>query len=131
MRHNCPNWHPLPGSSMSTRLLAAAALALLAMPASAHPKLVAATPAANAVTAAPKRITLRLTEKLEPRFSGVELMKAGGGDVPVVSRVGGKDGKVLEAVVKGKLAPGKYRVMWHAVAADGHRVKGDYLFTVS
>lgn len=108
----------------------AAALALLATPALAHPKLAAATPAANAVTAPPQRITLRLTERLEPKFSGVELMKADGAAVPVASTVGGKDGKTIAAVIKGKLTPGRYMVMWHAVAGDGHRVKGDYFFTV-
>ena len=115
---------------MRTRFFAAATLALTAVPALAHPKLAVATPAANAVTTAPKTISLRLTEKLEPKFSGVEVMKADGTAVPVVSMVGGKDGKTIEARMKGKLAPGKYMVMWHAVAADGHRVKGDYNFTV-
>ena len=115
---------------MKLHLLAAVAVALSATSALAHPKLAAATPAANAVTPAPTRITLRLTEKLEPKFSGVELMKADGTDVPLASKVGGKDGKTIEATVRGKLAPGRYMVMWHAVAGDGHRVKGDYYFTV-
>lgn len=107
-----------------------AVLLALASPAVAHPKVSASTPAAGATTTAPKKISLQLSEKLEPKFSGVELMKADGTKVPVVSKVGGKDGKTIEADVKGKLAPGRYMVMWHAVAADGHRVKGDYNFTV-
>jgi methionine-rich copper-binding protein CopC len=110
--------------------MGAAVAALIAVPALAHPKLSASTPAAEAVTAAPKTISLRMSEKLEPKFSGVELMRADGTAVPIVSKVGGKDGKTIEATPKGKLAPGKYMVMWHAVAADGHRVKGDYNFTV-
>lgn len=92
---------------MNTRTFTAASAAaavLVAVPALAHPKLAAATPAANAVTAAPKRITLRLTEKLEPKFSGVELMKADGTDVPVASTISGQDGKTIDAVVKGRLA---------------------------
>lgn len=105
------------------------ALSTVAAPVLAHPKLATATPAVDAVTAAPKAITVQLSEKVEPKFSGVTLMKADGADVPVVSKAG-KDGKTLEAMPKGKLAPGKYMVMWHAVGADGHRVKGDYTFTV-
>ena len=108
----------------------AALLVAIAAPAWAHPKLVSANPAVDAATVAPRTISVQLSEKLEPKFSGVELMKADGTKVPVVAKVGGPDGKTIEATVKGKLAPGKYMVMWHAVAADGHRVKGDYSFTV-
>lgn len=118
---------------MNFRLLAAAGVAVAALavaPATAHPKLIASTPSTGSVVAAPSKISLQLSEKLEPKFSGMTLMKTDGTDVPVVSKVGGKDGKTIEAKVKGKLASGEYMVMWHAVAADGHRVKGDYNFTV-
>lgn len=112
------------------RLGLASVLVALAVPAAAHPKLVSADPAVGTAAASPKKISVHLSEKLEPKFSGVELKRADGSDVPVVAKVGGKDGKTIEAKVKGKLAAGGYKVMWHAVAADGHRVKGDYIFTV-
>lgn len=117
---------------MTKRYFAAAAAAaiLFAVPALAHPKVSAANPAVDAVAASPAKIVLEMSEKLEPKFSGVELMKADGSKVPVVSKVGGKDGKTIEAQVKGKLAPGAYMVMWRAVGADGHPVKGNYNFTV-
>lgn len=102
----------------------------VAAPAVAHPALKTATPAANAVVAAPSRLQLQFSEKLEPKFTGVELMKADGTPVPVKATVGGADGKTVLAPIAGKLAPGQYMVMWHAVAGDGHRIKGDYNFTV-
>jgi hypothetical protein len=40
------------------------------------------------------------------------------------------DGKTLKATPKARLAPGSYRVDWHAVAADTHRIKGSFAFTV-
>lgn len=113
------------------RHLGFAALFLtMAAPAAAHPKLVSADPAVGSATVAPTKISVHLSEKLEPKFSGMELKKADGSNVPVVAKVGGKDGKTIEAKAKTKLAKGAYKVMWHAVAADGHRVKGDYNFTV-
>lgn len=116
--------------SLAHRFGIVAGLAMLAAPVLAHPKVTASTPAAGAVTTAPKKITLQLSEKFEPKFTGIELMKADGTPVPVISKAGGKDGKTIEANVNGKLASGQYMVMWHAVGADGHRVKGDYNFTV-
>jgi methionine-rich copper-binding protein CopC len=111
-----------------------AALALLATPlavsasgAQAHAHLVKSSPAASAAVGAPQVIHLEFSEKLEPKFSGAELMKADGAAVAVAAKV---DGKTIEATPKAPLAPGAYMVMWHTVAADGHKTKGDYSFTV-
>lgn len=108
---------------------AAAGLLAVATQAEAHARLVSATPAANASTPSPTTLTLRFSEKLEPKFSGAALMKADGSSVPVKAQVG-KDRKTIVADVPGKLAPGAYMVMWHVVSADGHRMKGDFSFTV-
>ena len=116
--------------SFAARVALAGLVLAVAAPAVAHPALKTATPSANAVVAAPARLQLQFSEKLEPKFTGVELMKADGTLVPVTTTVGGADGKTVLASVKGKLAPGQYMVMWHAVAGDGHRIKGDYNFTV-
>ncbi len=113
-----------------TALALAGGLALAATGASAHAHLVSATPTANATVAAPQAIALKFSEKLEPKFSGVELMKANGDAIPVTSAVSPKDRTSMSATVKDKLAPGAYMVMWHVVSADGHRMKGDFNFTV-
>lgn len=111
-------------------LAAAAALLAAASGAQAHAHLVSATPAANAAIAAPKSLSLTFSEKLEPKFSGIDLMKADGKPVAVKSSVAAKDRKTITAALVTPLAPGSYMVMWHVVSADGHRMKGDFSFTV-
>ena len=63
------------------RVFLPAALALLGIAgaAQAHPKLLSASPAANATVAKPARITLRFSEKLMPKFSGADLVMTGHG----------------------------------------------------
>ena len=103
---------------------------LLAANAQAHAHLVNANPAENAAVASPRAIDLQFSEKLEPKFSGVELMKADGAAVAIASGVPANDAKSIHAVPKAALAPGSYMVMWHVVSADGHKTKGQYNFTV-
>ena len=119
-------------SRMKVTALAAIAapVMLFASGAQAHAHLVKASPAENAAVAAPAALDLQFSEKLEAKFSGLTLMKADGADVPVTSQVPAKDAKVIHAVPKGALAPGAYMVMWHVVSADGHKMKGQYNFTV-
>lgn len=111
-------------------LAAAAALLAAASGAQAHAHLVSATPAANAAVAAPKSLSLTFSEKLEPKFSGVDLMTADGKAVALKSSVATKDHKTITGALAGPLAPGSYMVMWHVVSADGHKMKGDFSFTV-
>jgi copper resistance protein C len=121
----------LPMKSPLPRLAAVAAVAapllLAASAAAAHAHLEKASPAANATVAAPKTIHLEFSEKLEPKFSGVELVKADGAAVAVTSKAAGK---AIDAAPKAALIPGAYKVMWHVVSGDGHKMKGQYSFTV-
>lgn len=108
---------------------AAAALTLaVAGQASAHARLVSSNPAANATVAAPATIALRFNEKLEKAFSGLDLT-SGGAKTPLKVNLAA-DRVTLTAVPAKPLAPGVYKVEWHAVSADGHRMTGDYDFTV-
>ena len=117
--------------------LAAAALAM-ATPALAHPKLVASNPAANAIVAKPSSLQLRFSEKLVGQFSSVDLVMTG---MPGMANHGpmkingvatsvGADGKTLVVKLKQPLAAGSYKLDWHAVSADTHRVNGSYSFRV-
>lgn len=108
----------------------AAGLSMLAAQAQAHAHLVTSTPSAKADVAAPKQIALTFSEKLEPKFSAADLMKADGSMVAVTSAVSGKAKKGVMVMPKAPLTPGSYMVMWHVVSADGHKSKGDYNFTV-
>ena len=120
------------------RIFLPTALALLgvASAAQAHPKLVSASPAANATVAKPGRVELRFSEKLMPRFSGADLMMTGhrGAShapmtVTATAAVAG-DGSTLVLTPKAPLAPGRYTVAWHVVSSDTHRVAGNYAFAV-
>ena len=116
---------------------AVVASALIASPALAHPKLLATTPAADASVAPPSRITLSFSERLMPRLSGVEIVMTGMPGMPDhrMAVTGFQtsttdDGKTLTADLARPLGAGSYRVSWHVVSTDTHRVEGSFAFTV-
>lgn len=125
--------------SRSIRATATAALVLLgAVAASAHPKLMASTPAAAGVVDGKGNLVLRFNEKLVAQFSGMSIMMTGMpgmrmtapmgvGNVTTVLR---PDGKTLIGHTKAPLVAGTYRLAWHAVSTDTHRVAGSYSFKV-
>ena len=106
----------------------ATALAGSVAPAMAHAFLERADPVAGAnLTAAPTRIELHFTEPLEPAFSAVKVTDENGNDVGAgPPSVGGSE---MDLALKA-LAPGRYRVSWHAVSVDTHRTEGKYNFLV-
>lgn len=112
------------------------AVAMLAASATqAHPKLLQSTPSADGRVASLSTITLVFNEKLVPQFTGVELTMTampGMAEMRIASLATSiaADGKTLSIKPKARLAPGGYRVDWHAVAADTHRIKGSFSFTV-
>ena len=111
--------------------LAAAAVLAAASQASAHAHLTAANPAENSTVAAPKALTLKFSEKLQPKFSGLTVTMPQMKDMPAPVKVAvGKDGLTLVATPTQPLAVGVYKVSWHAVTADTHRTEGAYTFTV-
>jgi len=114
---------------MNSRILVAlAAIACLAAPASAHAFLKRAQPSAGAVlAAAPKSVALAFTEKLEPAFSGATVTDAAGHNVAAAGAV--IDGVSMIVPLR-PLGRGTYRVVWHAVSVDTHRTEGAYSFTV-
>lgn len=115
---------------MKTTVFAVAAVAALlaASEAAAHAKLVSAKPAASVAGTAPKKIVLRFSENLEPKFSGFEISYLG---APVAMKTAvGRDRRTLVGAPARPLAKGAYQVTWHAVTADTHRIKGSYTFTV-
>ena len=110
-------------------LLAVTALSLMATPVLAHAFLNHADPGAGASLAeAPKEISLSFTETLDPSASGVSVGDAAGHDVeaaaPVIS------GDTVTVALKA-LAPGSYRVSWHAVSPDSHSTEGSYSFSIT
>lgn len=122
---------------MRIAIFAAMAALVVATPAAAHAKLVSATPAPNSIVAAPATLRLSFSESLVASFSGVELemtdmpgMKmASPMKMPVTASLS-TDGKTLVVTMARPLPRGAYKLDWHAVSADSHRVEGSFTFKV-
>jgi len=103
--------------------------ALLApVTAHAHAMLDHASPAVGStVGAAPKEVVLSFTEKLEPKFSSINVQNASGASVNAGSaRASGTEMRVgLRA-----LSPGTYKVIWRVLSVDTHRTNGSFTFRV-
>lgn len=99
---------------------------LAASPALAHAKLKSSDPAAGSHVKSPNMVRLVFAEPLEPAFSGAELLDPAGKVIPVPKSVGGATITLLPLALK----PGSYKVTWHAVGHDTHRLIGSFGFTV-
>jgi len=96
----------------------------------AHAALVKSSPAARAVVASPKAVSLTFNEALTPAFSGLDMSMSDGMKMQLKSTVS-KDRKTITGVPTGKLMRGAYKVNWHAAASDdGHKTSGTLNFTV-
>ena len=101
-------------------------------PVLAHAYLRRAEPAADStVTAAPSKVVCEFTEALEPSFSRLEVQDAAGkrvdaGDMHLAP---GDENQMVIGL--GKVGPGIYTVIWHAVSVDTHRTEGRFSFTVA
>jgi methionine-rich copper-binding protein CopC len=122
---------------MRRLIVPAFVLALVAAPAFAHPKVVSSTPAANATVAPTSRIELKFSEKLVAQFAGASLhmtdmpgMKMHGPMVMKVATSVGPDGMTLIAATPKPLPKGTYKLSYHVVSADTHRIEGELGFKV-
>lgn len=107
----------------------AAVVAFAAGPATAHARLVSATPAPNSTVAATRTLSLTFSERTFAAFSGLDVINAAGDKVAVRTTVA-EDGKTLTGTLTRPLAAGAYRVHWRIASSDGHRMTGSYTFTV-
>lgn len=98
----------------------------------AHPELQSAEPAAGMATPSPKRIRITFNESIIPQFSGVEV-KDHAGKLMATGKAttDPTNTKQLVVPIREVLPPGEYKVEWHAVSDDTHRVKGNYSFSVA
>jgi methionine-rich copper-binding protein CopC len=105
---------------------------VLAPAALAHAYLSRAVPAVGStVSAPPTEVDCRFTEELEPRFSTIEVQDAAGKRVDAGNmHLAPKDAKEMVIGVD-HLAPGVYKVIWHAVSVDTHHTQGSFTFTVA
>lgn len=121
-------------------LFTAAALgaSLAGTPASAHPELVTATPAAKAAVAKASTVRLMFSERLTPKLSMATLVMTGmpgmanhpDMKMPGVSLAISPDGKSMVLTSANPLPAGTYRVDWAVVGADKHRIAGKHAFSI-
>jgi len=109
------------------------AAGLFSSAANAHAELQSVEPAAGVVTMSPpKQIKITFNEPIIPQFSGVELKDQTGKTISTGPAITDPtDKKQLVVPIEEQLLPGDYKVEWHAVANDTHRVKGNYSFRVA
>lgn len=110
-------------------LIASLAIAVTAMPAMAHPKLLTSSPSEGASVAALALIKLEFSEKLFEKLSGAKLVRADGQAIKASSRMA-SDGKSMQIMPTAPLNAGGYAVEWFGVGGDTHRVTGTVHFTV-
>ena len=119
-------------------LVMAALGVAVASPALAHPRLVAATPAANATVSPTRTVTLIFSERLTPRLSSATLVMTGlpgmanHPDMPMqgVTSAVSRDGKGLVLTSAKPIPAGSYRIDWVIVGADTHRITGTHAFSI-
>ena len=112
--------------------LGSIALGSIAAPAFAHAHLLGGSPAAGAAVPGVSKLVLQFNEPVEPAFPGVRLEDSAGSVVATgPTQIDASDPRTVDVPISGKLAPGQYRVKWHALAVDGHKTTGSYAFTVT
>ena len=83
------------------------------------------------LAASPETVTLWFTEVPQMAGTSVRLLPEGGRPLelePAAARA--DDSTVVVLDVSKTLADGDYRVMWRAMARDGHTIRGDFGFSV-
>ena len=99
----------------------------------AHPEFQSADPAPGAATTtSPKQIRITFNENLILKMSGVEVKDQTGKIIATgKSATDPANKKLLVVPINEQLAPGDYKVEWHAVSDDTHRVEGSFSFGVA
>ena len=113
-------------------LLSLLALLLGAPAAYSHAFLDHAEPGVGAtVRIAPRELILTFTERIEPVFSVVEVLDAGGHRVDQGKiRLDGSNAAIVHVPIKA-VGAGTYKVIWHVVSVDTHRTEGSFTFQVT
>lgn len=82
------------------------------------------------LVAAPDVLRLTFNEPVELGLSAITLVGPGGAAVALGNLTAGGTGEVLTVSIEGRIEAGLHRVVWQAVGADGHPVRGEFSFTV-
>jgi len=87
-------------------------------------------PAPDSTVASPSTVSVTFSEAVEPKFSSISVVDEQGKKFNTASSTPMQgDPKTLTLAVP-PLQAGDYLVHWVSVASDGHRMEGEYKFTV-
>jgi copper resistance protein C len=117
-------------ADMAKRGALAATLLVTAQLAVAHALPKQQSPAPDSTVEAPHEVAIDFSEGLEPAFSTLVVVDAAGKQVNSAKSAVDASNKKHMSVALGDLKTGVYQVEWTAVADDGHRTQGHYLFNV-
>jgi copper transport protein len=98
----------------------------------AHAILLSSDPKAGSVVArSPENVRLVFSEAIDATVSGIRLIPPTGPQRDLAASADPRDPSALVApLAPPPLAPGKYRIAWRNVSADGHAMSGSFGFTV-
>lgn len=96
----------------------------------AHATMTASEPAADAVLAAPERVTLSFSETIGLPFSSIALTGPDGAEIETGDLALSDDRHSLIVPILAPLQPGEHIVNWGVLSQDGHRIDGEFGFTV-
>lgn len=119
---------PRPYRGHALPLLLACVLAGSAL---AHPTIAGSTPRnGESLVSAPREMRITFTEPIEAAYTSVKLVDSIGNDVG--SERTRADPADPKSVVVGlpTLSAGAYRARWSVLGRDGHRIKGELMFSV-
>lgn len=113
-------------------VMAAAVLATAGVYVSAHLSLETSSPKKDeTVETSPEAVTLWFTQAPQMAGTSVRLLPKGGEPLDLEAATPKEDDPSVVVLDVGEtLADGDYKVMWRAMAQDGHTIRGDFGFTV-
>ena len=94
----------------------------------ARPKVM--VPAPDSTVASPKAIVVTFSEPLEAKFSSLCVTDEHGSKLNTASSAASANDPKTLTLALPVLKSGDYLVHWVSVAPDGHRMEGEYKFTV-
>jgi methionine-rich copper-binding protein CopC len=117
--------------TLSSMLIGGLLLAGWPLIGTAHTHMEKSDPAKDAVLAtAPKAVQLWFTEKVAAEWSKIQVTDAKGNRVDKEKVTGdANDAKHIQVELN-TLQSGVYQVKWNVISGDGHRVKGEFSFSV-
>jgi copper resistance protein C len=103
----------------------------LSQPAQAHAFLDHAVPAVGSTVATPpSQVVMVFTQDLESAFTGATIADANGQPIATAAAAVDPQNKAELVLNLPKLAPGHYKVSWHALSVDTHRTQGNFGFDI-